>query len=355
MRILKGIGALCLLALAVAAVVGIVQSNREQIAGESVGTFAFDLYAENRYTPVGRGLLVSSDAGLSLFDGEGRLLRTDAVNYTSPLTAACGSHAVVWSQSATGATRLNAEGETQDLSLPGNILGADVNESGWTVFLARESGTKGAAIVCKPDGKAVYRVRMGSSYPVDADISPAADSLALLTLQGSGSHVGIYGLSQEAEQYGWTGEEEVFFELEYLQNGNLFLLSADHAVFLNGDGELLQDYAFSDEYLKDYAVSDGGFIALVLGRHRTGSAARLVTLDDSGRELASQEVQWEVESLTAAGRYLSVLYSDRTVIYDSALQETGRLDDTAGIQASLVRSDGSTIIITGSGAAIYEP
>ena len=62
-----------------------------------------------------------------------------------------------------------------------------------------------------------------------------------------------------------------------------------------------------------------GFIVLALGRHRNGSAARLLTLDQNGRELGTLEVQGEVQGLSAGGRWISVLYQDRLVLYDPVL------------------------------------
>ena len=353
--LLRILGSLFLLLLVVLAVAGIVQSSRSGEQTETVTPFSFDPYGENRFTPVGRGMLVTSDAGLTLFDETGKTLLTRTSAYTEPLTASCGGTAAVWSQDSSQALLITDKGETLEVTLSGNGIGGKVNEEGWTVFLARESGSKGVATVLKPDGQAVYRVRLGSSYPVDADLSPDSGTLALLTLQGAGSHVGLYSLNQEEELYGWTGEEAVFFELEYLGSNALLLLSTDRAVFLNGAAGPVSEFDFGGEYLKDYALTGEGFAVLALGRNRNGSAARLVTLDREGRLLASLEVPGEVESLSAAGRWISVLYPDKVTLYDSELREKGSLENASGVQTALAREDGSAIIVAGGSATIYEP
>lgn len=353
--LLRILGSLFLLLLAVLAVVGIVQSSRSGGETEAETAFSFDPYGENRFTPVGRGMLVTSDAGLTLFDDGGKTLLTRTMGYAEPLTFSCGGTAAVWSQDSSQAFLITDQGDIQEIVLSGDGIGGKVNEAGWAVFLSRESGSKGVATVLKPDGQAVYRVRLGSSYPVDADLSPDSGTLALLTLQGAGSHVGLYSLNQEEELYGWTGEEEVFFELEYLGGNALLLLSTERAVFLNGAAGPVSEFDYGGEYLKDYALTGEGFAVLALGRHRNGSAARLVTLDREGRLLASLEVQEEVESLSAAGRWVSVLYPDRVTLYDSELREKGSLENASGVQASLVREDGSAIIVAGGSATIFEP
>jgi hypothetical protein len=353
--LLRTLGGLFLLLLVVLAVVGIVQSSRSGEQTEAETPFSFDPYGENRFTPVGRGMLVTSDAGLTLFDEGGKTILARTAGYGEPLTAFCGGSAVVWDQGSSLALLITEKGDVREISLSGNGIGGKVNEGGWAVFLARESGSKGVATVLKPDGQAVYRVRLGSSYPVDADLSPDSGTLALLTLQGAGSHVGLYSLNQEEELYGWTGEEEVFFELEYLGNNALLLLSTDRAVFLNGAAGPESEFDFGGEYLKDYALTGEGFAVLALGRNRNGSAARLVTLDREGKLLAELEVPAEVESLSAAGRCVSVLYPDRVTLYDPELREKGSLENASGVQASLVREDGSAIIVAGGNATIFEP
>ena len=353
--ILRALGGLFILLLVVLAVVGIVQSGSIGEKAETTAAFSFDPYSENRFTLMGRGLLITSDAGLTLFDEAGKLLLTRTTGYDDPLAVSRGGYAAVWSQESSQALMLTEEGDAVELSLPGSAITAKVSEGGWGVFLARESGSKGAVTVYKPDGQAVYRVRLGSSYPVDADISPDNGSLALLTLQGAGSHLGLYSLSQEEELRSWTGEDDLFFELDYLGGNALLLLGTDKAVFLDGQCQPVSTYDYGGEYLKDYSVSGEGCLVLALGRHRSGSAARLITLDREGRLLGSLEVQGEVEGISAAGRWIAVRYPDRVTLYDQELKEKGSLENATGVQAALVREDGSAILVSGGSATVYTP
>ena len=57
--ILRALGGLFLLLLVVLAVVGIVQSGSIGEKAETAAAFSYDPYSENRFTPVGRGLLVT--------------------------------------------------------------------------------------------------------------------------------------------------------------------------------------------------------------------------------------------------------------------------------------------------------
>ncbi len=98
-------------------------------------------------------------------------------------------------------------------------------------------------------------------------------------------------------------------------------------------------------------------MALFLGKYRSGHQGRLVALDGAGNQTASLELNREAGKLYAEpdGRYLSAVFGDSAVIYTKALIEIGRIEDAAGIKAAIVRSDGSAIIVSSYGAAVYEP
>ena len=67
----------------------------------------------------------------------------------------------------------------------------------------------------------------------------------------------------------------------------------------------------------------------MLNRHRAGTSAKLVTLDSSGSAIAEADVNDEILHLSAAGRYVAVLYADRLVIYNRDLSEYASFTQTA--------------------------
>lgn len=354
-RLARTVGVAIVLAMIVLAATGILESyltRRSSLAAEN--PFDFEAYADNLYLRVGDGLLVASDVRLELFDGEGRELSSLSRNFPEVLCAVSGDYALAYSQSGNGACVLGPEGKYHDLSLPGNILGGDVADCGSSVFLTQEQGFKGSVTVYSPEGEGSYRVYLGDGYPLDADISRDGKELAVLSMNGSGCRVSVYTMDREEVAYQWDGEEALYFELEYLEDGNILLLSTEEAVILSGKGSLLSRYSFAGEYLKDFAVGDG-FVTLVLGKHRTGSAARVVNLEESGNILGMLDVTAEVEGLSVSQQRLCVRFSDRTAVYDRSMKLLGSLDSTAGILASLMRSDGTALIVSGGGAAIFEP
>ena len=124
--------------------------------------------------------------------------------------------------------------------------------------------------------------------------------------------------------------------------------------FLDDSGEVRAAYSCGSDYLRRVDCGDG-YAALLLGRYRNGTQHRLVTVDSDGQVMASLDVDGEVLSMSAAGRYIAVLFSDRMVIYDKTLAECARLDAVSEARQVLMRADGSAVLAGSTAASLYLP
>ena len=68
-----------------------------------------------------------------------------------------------------------------------------------------------------------------------------------------------------------------------------------------------------------------------------------------------RNIPMEVMSLSAAGKYVAVLYQDHLTIYDKDLQEYAVLKDVSAAGTVLMRSDGSAVLTGASAASLYLP
>lgn len=317
--------------------------------------FKFEPYSDNEFAGLNDGLIVASGIETELFNSSGALIARVQRSIDRPVISTGALNAVVWSVGGRSLLMINTKGGITDITTEGVLISADVNDSGYLAYASGEKGYKGSVTVCDNRGTGVYRVYLGSGYPVDADISPSSTNVAVLTLTEDGSKVSIYGLDSDREKYSWVSPEELFIDIEYLTDNRICLISENSIRFLNGSCELIGSYEFTDEYLKNYSAGSGSSVSLVLGKYKTGNQGRLLTLDSAGNVTASLDINQEVYKISIGGKYLTAVYSDSAVIYNTDLVEIGRLEDTAGIKAAILRSDGSAIIISGYGAAIFNP
>ena len=122
----------------------------------------------------------------------------------------------------------------------------------------------------------------------------------------------------------------------------------------NQKGEVSATYAY-DGYLREFDLSGDDFTVLLLNRYQTGSVGRLVTVGTDGQELGSLDVQQEILGVSAAGRYLAVLYMDSLVIYNQQLQEYATLQGTDYARSVLMRQDGSALLLSSESAILFLP
>ena len=80
-----------------------------------------------------------------------------------------------------------------------------------------------------------------------------------------------------------------------------------------------------------------------------------MTVGTDGEEIASLDVNGEILSVSAAGRYVAVLYTDSLVIYNPDLQVYATLKGTGYAREALMRSDGSALLIASESAKLFLP
>lgn len=219
---------LVILAVTVLAASGVVGSklNKKDNSGFSADMQGFE---NARFAPAGSGFAAVSDISCRLYGRNGEILCTASRSYPQLQIAGAEGCAAVWSEGGSDLTILRPSGHA-DLNFSGGVTAADVNDQGTAVVLAGEIGYKGSVTVVDGENNPVYRVYIGSGYPLDADISPDSRRVAILSLTAGGSSVSVYETDSEELRAEYTEEGRSCFDLEYLSDGRLMLVSSDRAV-----------------------------------------------------------------------------------------------------------------------------
>ena len=190
-----------------------------------------------------------------------------------------------------------------------------------------------------------------------AALSDDSRTLAAVTMgQSSGvftSYVVFYRINSESALTTTALTGSLIYDL--IPMGSRFCaVMEEQLCFLDDSGEVRAAYSCGSDYLRRVDCGDG-YAALLLGRYRNGTQHRLVTVDSDGQVMASLDVDGEVLSMSAAGRYIAVLFSDRMVIYDKTLAECARLDAVSEARQVLMRADGSAVLAGSTAASLYLP
>ena len=244
------------------------------------------------------------------------------------------------------------KGNKTDITPSGEIISADLSESGYLAVCTEAAGYKGAVTVYDASGKAVYVWYSGTGYLVRAAVSPDGKYLAVLCLQDTGSAVHTFTLTSADERGSTVCADELFADL-FWRGGKICCVSQSRLAFFDDSAKLADEYPFGDLYLYDYAAEGDGFVTLALSRYRSGSAAQLVTVNSGGNVLGECTPTGSVTSLSVNGKQVLVQYSDRLTLYNQQLDEIKSVEQNLlGVRRSVLLRRGAALLVSGSSAAV---
>ncbi len=305
------------------------------------------------------GSLVSvSMHQLTVLDEKNRTLYDESVKFQTPSLQARGGRAVAYDVGGTEVYVLSDKGLVYKLDCAGEVLNASLNQKGWLTVVCGESGCKAAVRVYDAEGEAVFAFRSSDRFVMTAALSADSRTLAAVTMgQENGvfaSYVVFYRVNSDKEAGRCTLRGSVVYDLTAAGSG-FCAVTEEQLCFLSGDGVMTAAYDYGGDYLRRVSVSDDGYAAVLLGRYRTGTQHRIATVNGEGKELAALEIDAEVASLSAAGRYVAVLTGEELVIYDKQLKPCAQLQEVSQAREVLMRSDGSAVLAGSMAASLYLP
>lgn len=329
-----------------------------------VESFSYNGGVNSSFAELTGDLLVCSSSGVRLYSPSGAAYVDQPCLLKNPVLSVGGSTALVYDA---GGTDLFVYRDREEIfSLTGDstrtILSASLSTQGLLTVVTRTGSSKGSVTVYNSSFSPVMRVNLSSRFVTDAILSPDGKTLALAT---SGQAAGVYD-SQIA-----------FYQLDRPAGGDapdavcslgnnavlalnwtaptLRVLGESSLSFVKPDGSLVGTYSYDYRYLKGFSLDGEGFCTLLLGKYRAGTDADLVVTDLTGQELATKSLAEQVLSLSAQGKYLSILTADALDQYTGALVPYHTMSDLQGARKVLQRTDGSVLLIARENARLYLP
>lgn len=238
------------------------------------------------------------------------------------------------------------------------IISAKLNSSDMLALVTDKSGYKSSVSVYNASGERVFTFNSSNRYMIDACVERGGKHVAVATLGSEDamfvSTIRRYALDQETAVSACVLDDSLLYELSSF-GGTLVAVTDDRFLALSGDGSLGGSYDYAYPYLRGSTLGGTDFGALVLSRYRSGSAGKLVTIGAEGNLIASLDTQRDVLDISAAGKYLAVLYSDELVIYTSDLAEYALLTDTQYARGVRMRADGSAVLLGSQHGWLFVP
>lgn len=339
------------------------RSLQRNEAGQ-VESYSYDGGVNSSFGRLGDDLLVCSAGGIRLYSPSGSVYVEQLCTFSNPVLSVGGGAGLVYD--AGGSTLYVFRDRKLAFTFTSqegySILSASLNAQGRLTVVTQASGVKGSVKVYDNAFELVFGVDLSSRFITDALLSPDGATLALATSGQTGgiydSQILFYAVSRSAGDHDPDAVcslgNNVVLKLNW-PSQPLRVLGEESLSFVNTDGTLAGSYSFDWRYLKGFSLEGDSFCTLLLGKARAGTTADLVTVDLTGQETASLPMEQQILSLSAAGRYLSVLTVDELTIYRDGLETYYTSEEVQGVRKLLQRPDGSVTLISAEATRLCLP
>ena len=318
--------------------------------------FQYSSDGSSRYADLNGSLLVASANEITLLDDKGNAVYHTALQFSQVALSAADGQAAVYEIGGRTLYLLNSRGLVQQMDLEGDIFAVQMGRSGRFAVTLKKTGYKTAVSVYNGKGEPLYEFSSAQKYLMTAAVSENGKYMAAAAMgQDSGTFVSslqIYKLTSDAQQADASVDGGVY-ELGTV-DGRFCAVTDKALCFVKNDGAVTE-YSYQGATLSRCSLGGGKFAAVLLENYSSGGLTHLATVNTAGEEIASLAVESEVLDLSAAGRYLAVLYSNRLVIYDQKLQPCAVLEDVSSARRVLMRADGSAVLVGTNAASLYLP
>lgn len=308
------------------------------------------------------GVVTASAAGAHYYAVDGEQLAEEVRSLENPVLTASRTTAVVYDAGNQSLFAFRGGEEYFSLTLEGSadLLSARPNENGWLAVTAQQSGYKGAVTVYDRKGEPVIQISLSSTFAVDAAVSPDGQTVAVVTIgQENGaffSRLLLYRVNQKEPFAQVDLGSLTVLDMDF-DEGVVWLVGEDRllTVSLTLEGETVQTYFITPNYLKGCSLEGDGFAFLLVGRYRSGGATQALRIDSSAQVLQSIPLTGQVLDYAAAGDTCALLTGSQLTLYNAELELFAGVENTRAARLVALSANGSAVLANDQQAWLYIP
>lgn len=324
-------------------------------------SFLYNGSLDDTFATLDGDLLVCSTTSITLYSGSGTKYVDLSVTMKAPVVSTNGSLAVVYDAGGSSLYVLGQREVIWSATDFNSILSAHLNQSGQLTVVSQSTGYKGTVSVYSSSYEKLMSVNLSSAYVMDAALSDDGKTLSILNIgQEDGSFhstLSLYTLNTEDNgdfQPNLTCSLDSSVILETRHTLTHVWSMGDNGLTITDHEGNSSPVTWNDMHLKRYSLAGDNFAVALLAKYRAGSQGELWVISEDGTH-KSIDIDQQVLSISAAGRYIAVLTGNQLNIYTKDLKPYATLDSTQGARNVLLLEDGSAILISPDSASFYVP
>ena len=317
--------------------------------------FSLDAHSSNRYESFRGGLAVASSDGLQCFDADGAQIALVQSSFDTPVVLCGDSIAMGYSVGGSSVcTAHYSKGEQLSLTVPGNIIDADLSDDGYLCCASSQSGYKTVLNVHDPSGAETYSFFSSTHFFSQCAVSDHGSAICVVALGLEGGRFNSSAVAFATDRSEPVAElslgSDLIYDLTFISDRTLCAVGESALQFFDIDGSRHSQYSYEGGELLHYDLGGDGFAAIVLNMNQAGSRYRIATVSGSGSELAGLSLDENIQDISANGKYLAVLSASGLRVYDSRLRLCLSETDVGFATRVCVQRDGAALLIDGSTA-----
>ena len=121
----------------------------------------------------------------------------------------------------------------------------------------------------------------------------------------------------------------------------------------NASGELISEISHNELPVKAFSQSYGKHTAILLDNYTNGGNSKVLVLDKNGNQLGELLFDEDIYSISCAGKYTSLQFSNRCVVYNDELELHCEFQIPNSISRCIVNNDGTVLSIGENFATLY--
>lgn len=330
------------------------------ISGNAEETsISFDSNDSNRFHLSKNGLLVLAPDGLRVYDISGSEKNFIPLAYRNPSISSASKISAVFDRGSTSFLITDGNKVIYDAKAPAPIISMDINRSGAFSLITNGPDCKSLVTVYNDSCKEIYKLYSTEEYVAGAAVSPDCKRMVTLSFSAKeGQFEGkllFYKLDEQAPYNTAVLPDVMPLNAFFNDSDDLVVICEDRFVRYTSSGETKAEIPFNSAKLMFTATDSNKFSAFILDRRNTDGSFELIVSQRNVDEPSSIQFSEEVLSLSASGNYLAVQFIDRAVVYKSDLTEFHTFEIPAGTRSSIVREDGSVLLIGTNWAKLLIP
>lgn len=321
------------------------------------GNYTFENDANSAFTAFGDALLVASPHSVRILDGAGGEIYREETDMEKPLISRGTATAAVYEAGGKNLRIYDGDGLVASLDFD-EILAVTLNRSDWLAVTETGGGYKGRVWVYDDRQTVRYTYNSSGHFITDAAVTEDNKRLAAVAVgQEDGAFLSriLFFSLNSSEQESEMPLPDRFVTYVGSVKGKLAFVTDNGLTTVNPNGAQLGDYAYNDFYLRACSFGGDGYVTLLLGRYKSGNIGALMTLNERGELIAAQEVNREVLSLSAAGKYVAVLFPEKLTVYTADDMKIYFERENTRYRRVFLREDGTVMLVSETDACVLVP